>query len=66
MKMIFNGTQVNKAEWERQTEYISETSISQLEVHRSNWLTLECEDNNGTVANPEDSSSPNGTYIELV
>ena len=58
MKIIFNGINVNTAEWERQTEYICETSIPQAEIHRSNWLTLECEDNNGTVANPEDSSSP--------
>lgn len=58
MKIIFNGIQVNTAEWERQVEFISETSIPQIEVHRSNWLTLECEDNNGTVANPEDSSAP--------
>ena len=46
--VIFNGAPVGTAEWTGQTEYISEIAISQSFLHKQNYLSLECKDDNGT------------------
>jgi len=48
MKIFLNGSLLDTAIWEGPNEYISESVIRQGDVHRSNWLILECEDNNDT------------------
>ncbi|MGB9595316.1 MAG: C25 family cysteine peptidase [Candidatus Poribacteria bacterium] len=48
MKIFLNGSLLDTAIWEGPNEYISESFIRQSDVHRSNWLVLECEDNNDT------------------
>jgi len=44
----FNGVIVDTAEWEGQTQYISEKILDQTNLHRYNHLSLYCLDNNGT------------------
>jgi hypothetical protein len=48
VNIIFNSIQVGTAEWEGQTEYISEITLSQRDLNRFNYLTLHCEDDNKT------------------
>jgi hypothetical protein len=43
-----NDSLMDTAVWEGPSEYISESTIRQGDVNRSNWLVLECEDNNDT------------------
>ncbi|MEK7396393.1 MAG: C25 family cysteine peptidase, partial [Candidatus Poribacteria bacterium] len=43
-----NDSLMDVAVWEGPNEYISESTIRQGDVHRSNWLVLESEDNNDT------------------
>jgi hypothetical protein len=59
VNIILNGERVDTARWEGQTEYISEVTLSQGQLHRNNWLNLECEDNNGTLERfSVDSTAP--------
>ncbi len=48
MKIFLNGSLLDTAIWEGPNEFISESVVRQSEIHRSNWLVLECEDKNGT------------------
>ncbi|MFC1713745.1 C25 family cysteine peptidase [Candidatus Poribacteria bacterium] len=46
--IILNGSVVGTAEWEGQTEYISEITMSQRDLRRQNYLGLQCRDTNDT------------------
>jgi len=48
VNIYFNGVPAGTAEWEGQTEYISETTLSQRDLNRFNYLALHCEDDNKT------------------
>ena len=48
VEIVLNGVSVGTATWEGQTEYISDTVLSQRDLKRYNWLTLHCLDANGT------------------
>jgi len=48
MKISMNGNLMDTALWEGSGEYISESVIRQVDVNRSNWLEIECKDNNDT------------------
>ncbi|MBD3183790.1 hypothetical protein GF312_16015 [Candidatus Poribacteria bacterium] len=50
VEIDFNGNIVGNAQWEGQEEYISEIILSQRDLYRYNWLTLNCLDWNGTTS----------------
>lgn len=54
MKIYLNSELLDTARWEGPNEYIIETKIRQDAVYRSNWIVIECGDNNGT----QDDSDP--------
>jgi len=48
MKIFMNGNLMDTAIWDGPGEYISESVIRQIDVNRSNWLEIECDDKNDT------------------
>jgi hypothetical protein len=48
MKIYLNNELLNTAQWEGPNEYISETTIRQDRIHKTNWLVIECHDKNDT------------------
>jgi len=47
VQISFNND-VAIAEWQDQVDFISETTLDQVDLNRYNWMSMKCLDNNGT------------------
>ncbi len=64
VEIVFNKDTAT-AEWQDQVDFISETTLNQVELNRNNWISMKCLDNNGTTEGTDPKWDVYLNWIEI-